>query len=203
MEVRHLIKRSPASPSPPGDSGPRPGVVDAGLPVANSDGSAVDKLAANAVADVQAFWKKELPVDFDKEFTPVKGLISLVRIGTPPQQGAQGGIGGFAAIAEIALRFALAVEHATGHAVDGPSTGQLTACQTGMWAGTITPGDQGALQLSPGDLDEAVAEMLMGSSLIAADVNGATVPSGFARVQAFRDGFTSAGPAICASKYGS
>ncbi|GAA3432900.1 neutral zinc metallopeptidase [Kutzneria kofuensis] len=428
-----------------GDSGPRPGVADAGLPVANSDGSAVDKLAANAVADVQAFWEKELPADFGKEFAPVKGLVSydstgpalkvcnsstaglvnafycqaddsvswdrgqllprlddsfgpmavvavlahelghavqfrlgsvnqatptivkeqqadcyagtffrnvaegrsphfqlstgpglnqilatlffirdsagtsaqadgahgdafdrvtafqlgfsngakrcaqidvrevqnriteqqfapddrdqglgkgnlrvsdqsalrdlqttlraafprsdarivagqqscsdakttspaaycpgtntisldltnLVRIGTPPRQGAKGGIGDFAAFAEIASRFALAVEHSTGHTVDGPSTGQLTACLTGMWAGTITPGHQGALQLSPGDLDEAVAEMLMGSSLIAADVNGATVPSGFARVQAFRDGFTSAGPAICASKYGS
>jgi len=71
-----------------------------------------------------------------------------------------------------------------------------------MWAGTITPEHQGALQLSPGDLDEAVAEMLTGSSLIAADVNGRTVPSGFARVEAFRDGFTSTGPAICTSKYG-
>ncbi|MEV6610435.1 neutral zinc metallopeptidase [Kutzneria sp. NPDC051319] len=129
-------------------------------------------------------------------------LANLVRIGTPPQKGSKGGIGDFAAFAEIASRFALAVEHASGHAVDGPATGQLTACLTGMWAGTITPQHQGALQLSPGDLDEAVGEMLMGESLIAADVDGATVPSGFARVQAFRDGFTSTGPAICTSKYG-
>ena len=425
-----------------GDSGPRPGVADAGLPIANSDGSAVDKLAENAVADVQAFWAKELPADFGKEFTPVKQLISydstgqplkvcnsstaglvnafycqlddtvswdrgqllpqlndsfgpmavvavlahelghavqfrlgsvnqatptivkeqqadcyagtffrsvaegqaphfqlstgpglnqimatlffirdtagssaqangahgdafdrvtafqlgfsggakrcaqidvnevqsriteqqfdpndrdqglgkgnlrvndqsalrdlqttlkatfpqgqlvtgqqscsdakatspaafcpstnqisldlnnLVRIGTPPTKGAKGGIGDFAAFAEIASRFALSYEHATGHALDGASTGQFTACLTGMWAGTITPEHQGALQLSPGDLDEAVAEMLTGSSLIAADVNGKSVPSGFARVQAFRDGFTSTGPAICTSKYG-
>jgi len=128
-------------------------------------------------------------------------LTNLARIGTPPRQGAKGGIGDFAAFAEIASRYALAVEHATGHPVDGPATGQLTACLTGMWAGTITPEHHGALQLSPGDLDEAVAEMLMGASLIAADVNGAGVPSGFARVQAFRDGFTSTGPAICTSKY--
>jgi predicted metalloprotease len=129
-------------------------------------------------------------------------LSNLVRIGTPPQKGAKGGIGDFAAFAEIASRFALSYEHGTGHALDGPSTGQLTACLTGMWAGTITPQHQGALQLSPGDLDEAVGEMLMGESLIAADVDGAKVPSGFARVQAFRDGFTSTGPAICTSKYG-
>jgi predicted metalloprotease len=129
-------------------------------------------------------------------------ITNLGRIGTPPQQGTKGGIGDFAAFAEIASRFALAVEHATGHAVDGASTGQLTACLTGMWAGTITPAHRGVLQLSPGDLDEAVAEMLNGSSLIAADVNGAAVPSGFARVEAFRDGFTSTGPAICVSKYG-
>ena len=129
-------------------------------------------------------------------------LANLVRIGTPPQKGAKGGIGDFAAFAEIASRFALSYEHSTGHALDGPSTGQLTACLTGMWAGTITPQHQGALQLSPGDLDEAVAEMLTGSSLIAADVNGSSVPSGFARVEAFRDGFTSTGPAICTSKYG-
>ncbi|MFI9385830.1 neutral zinc metallopeptidase [Kutzneria sp. NPDC052558] len=128
-------------------------------------------------------------------------LTNLVRIGTPPQKGAKGGIGDFAAFAEIASRFALAYEHGTGHALDGPSTGQLTACLTGMWAGTITPERQGALQLSPGDLDEAVAEMLAGSSLIAADVNGRSVPSGFARVEAFRDGFTSTGLAICTSKY--
>ncbi|WP_236809179.1 neutral zinc metallopeptidase [Amycolatopsis albispora] len=74
-----------------------------------------------------------------------------------------------------------------------------TACLTGFWAATLTAGT--ALRLSPGDLDEAVAEMLAPDSLIAADARGAALPAGFARVAAFRDGFAAAEPAACAAAY--
>ncbi|MEU4470091.1 neutral zinc metallopeptidase [Micromonospora sp. NPDC023888] len=128
-------------------------------------------------------------------------LAELARIGTPPDQGTGGGLGDFAAFAEVASRYALAVQHAAGYPLTGLSTAQRTACLTGVWAATITAGRGALLQLSPGDLDEAVAEMLRPRSLIAADVNGAGIPSGFARVEAFRDGFTGGGATPCLQKY--
>ena len=39
--------------------------------------------AANAVADVQAFWEKELPADFGKDFAPVRQLTSYDSTGQP------------------------------------------------------------------------------------------------------------------------
>ncbi|MEU8216325.1 neutral zinc metallopeptidase [Micromonospora taraxaci] len=127
-------------------------------------------------------------------------LAELARLGTSPEQG-QGGIGDFGAFAEVASRYALATQHGAGFPLTGLATAQRTACLSGVWAATVRAGRGAVLQLSPGDLDEAVAEMLAPRSLIAADVNGAGVPSGFARVEAFRDGFTADTPALCLSKY--
>ncbi|MEJ2859395.1 MULTISPECIES: neutral zinc metallopeptidase [unclassified Saccharothrix] len=126
-------------------------------------------------------------------------LQDLVKIGTPPKRGQKGGIGDFAAFAEIASRYALSIQKATGYPLEGPAAGLRTACLTGAWAGTTTD-PKAKLRLSSGDLDEAVAELLADKSLIAADVNGTVVPSGFARVEAFRDGFFDGG-GLCTRKY--
>ncbi|WP_433264403.1 neutral zinc metallopeptidase [Actinosynnema sp. CS-041913] len=126
-------------------------------------------------------------------------LPDLAKIGTPPKRGQKGGIGDFAAFAEIASRFALSIQKATGYSLEGPAAGLRTACLTGAWAGTTTE-SSARLRLSSGDLDEAVAELLADRSLIAADVNGTVVPSGFARVEAFRDGFFE-GSGLCTRKY--
>ena len=127
-------------------------------------------------------------------------LPELTKIGAVPKKGQQGGIGDFAAFAEIASRFALSIQKATGYPLEGPAAGLRTACLTGAWAGTTTKGTS-KLRLSSGDLDEAVAELLTDKSLIAADVNGTLVPSGFARVEAFRDGFFDGQTGICTRKY--
>ncbi|GLZ35361.1 aminopeptidase [Lentzea sp. NBRC 105346] len=126
-------------------------------------------------------------------------LPGLVRVGTPPKKGQKGGIGDFAAFAVIASRFSLSIQKATGFRLDDEAAGQRTACLTGAWAGE-TNKPTAELKLSPGDLDEAVAELLADNSLIAADVNGQTVPSGFARVEAFGDGFFG-GSSTCVRKY--
>ncbi|TWP53514.1 aminopeptidase [Lentzea tibetensis] len=126
-------------------------------------------------------------------------LPGLVRIGTPPKKGQKGGIGDFAAFAVIASRFSLSIQKATGFKLDDEAAGQRTACLTGAWAGEANK-PTAELRLSPGDLDEAVSELLADDSLIAADVNGATVPSGFARVEAFGDGFFG-GSSTCVRKY--
>jgi predicted metalloprotease len=127
-------------------------------------------------------------------------LKDLVKIGTPPGRNRAGGIGDFAAFAEVAARYALGVQRAAGQGIEGRVAAQRTACLTGMWASTLMSGGK-ALQLSPGDLDEAVGEMLADRSLIAADVNGDSVPAGFARVEAFRDGFSSGRVEVCAERY--
>jgi predicted metalloprotease len=98
-----------------------------------------------------------------------------------------GGLGDFAAFAEIASRYVLAIQKAKDAPLDDEQAGLRTACLTGAWAKYTNT--KGELRLAVGDLDEAVAELLQEHSLIAADVNGKQVKSGFARVEAFRRGY--------------
>jgi predicted metalloprotease len=110
-------------------------------------------------------------------------------------------LGDFAAFAEIVSRFTLSVQRAAGLPLTGLPAAQRTACLTGAWAATVRADQDSELLLEPGDLDEAVAEMLGEDSRIAADQDGLSVPSGFARVQAFRDGFTGGVANGCAALY--
>lgn len=117
------------------------------------------------------------------------GLVRLSRIGD------------FAAFGAVASRYAVAAQDAAKLPVEGLAAGQRTACLTGFWASTIVRGRDAALELSPGDLDEAVVELLSQGSLIAGDANGVTVPSGFARVEAFREGFLNGSANTCKIRY--
>ncbi|MFC7617090.1 neutral zinc metallopeptidase [Actinokineospora soli] len=136
-------------------------------------------------------------------------LEELAKIATPPKRGEEpgvdgNGIGDFAAFAEIVSRYALGVQKGAGATLEGETAGLRTACLVGAWAEfTVdkTPGDgDRQLHLAVGDLDEAVAELLQENSLIAADINGKQVPSGFARVEAFRIGYHD-GDAGCARAF--
>ena len=115
------------------------------------------------------------------------------------------GLGDFAAFAEVASRYALAVQKYLGIPLDDKNAGLRTACLTGAWAGVIrhhtsvNPTEQ--LLLGPGDLDEAVAELLSPTSMIAAGIDGNRVAAGFARVQSFQDGFLQ-GSTVCTSQFG-
>ncbi|MCP2167010.1 aminopeptidase [Goodfellowiella coeruleoviolacea] len=127
----------------------------------------------------------------------------LMAIGATPGRGSTG-LGDFAAFAEVASRYTLAVQKAAGLPLDNQTTALRTACLTGAWArATVTGTDnpENKLRLSPGDLDEAVGELLREESLIAADVNGESVKAGFARVESFRVGFLDGQPA-CAKQFG-
>jgi hypothetical protein len=128
---------------------------------------------------------------------------ALARIGTPSRRGQGGGIGDFAAFGEVASRYALSVEKAVGLPLDDANAGLRTACLTGAWAGVAgqSRDPENTLRLSPGDLDEAIAELLADGSLIASDVNGTPVPAGYARVEAFRVGYLQ-GSGACTSKFG-
>lgn len=126
----------------------------------------------------------------------------LITIATPPKEGAEpgadgAGIGDFAAFAEIASRYTLAIQKSIGADIADKNAGLRTACLTGAWTKLTIDKDPNEedkkLHLAVGDLDEAVAELLQDDSLIAADVNGKQVESGFARVEAFRRGYMEGG----------
>ena len=133
---------------------------------------------------------------------------ALNRLATLPPDDVLGvsdtGLGDFAAFAEVASRYALAVQKTLGIPLDDRNAGLRTACLTGAWAGVIrhrfSDGPTQQLLLGPGDLDEAVAELLSPNSLIAADVNGNRVPAGFARVSAFQVGFLQ-GSKVCTTQF--
>jgi predicted metalloprotease len=131
-------------------------------------------------------------------------LDKLKAIAQPPKEGAQpgadgAGIGDFAALAEIASRYSLAIQKQVGFPLDDENAGLRTACLTGAWTESTIDEDpnspDGKLHLAVGDLDEAMAELLQDDSLIAADINGTQVQSGFARVEAFRIGYADGDPA--------
>jgi predicted metalloprotease len=136
-------------------------------------------------------------------------LGSLNQLATLPPNDQLGrgtpGLGDFAAFAEVASRFALAVQHAAHLPMDDKNAGLRTACLTGAWAGVIrhriSTGPTQQLLLGPDDLDEAVAELLAPTSMIAADVHGNRVPAGFARVTSFQDGFLQ-GSTVCTRQFG-
>ncbi len=115
----------------------------------------------------------------------------------------QTGRGDFAAFGEIASRYALAVQKGVGASVDGPNTGLRTACLVGAWAQFASSSQKtgsAELRLSPGDLDEAIGEMLEENSVIAADVNGEAPTVGFDRVSAMQEGYLQ-GSSVCSKTY--
>ncbi|WP_420910892.1 metallopeptidase [Rhodococcus sp. OK519] len=63
-------------PATGGPSGPRDGVPDAQIAVSGTDGSDVDALAANAIADIEDYWAVEYPNVFKGTFAPVSELLS-------------------------------------------------------------------------------------------------------------------------------
>src|SRR5690606_12323707 len=92
----------------------------------------------------------------------------------------------------LASRFVLALQREHGGvALNDAKAALRTACLTGvattkLSAGVVTS-DGTSISLTAGDLDEAVSGMLT-NGLVASDVHGETVPSGFSRIDAYRLG---------------
>jgi predicted metalloprotease len=110
-----------------------------------------------------------------------------------------GGMGDFAAFSEIASRYAMGIQKGVGASIDNPNAGLRTACLVGAWAAVTNR--PGKLRLSPGDLDEAIADLLQPNSLISADVNGKRPANGFERVEALRRGYLEGSP-VCSRQFG-
>ena len=95
------------------------------------------------------------------------------------------------ALSMVTSRYMLALEHERGLTLDTAAAAMRTACLTGVAQRKISEnirlpsGNQ--LVLGAGDLDEAVSGLLT-NPVVASDVNGTAVPSGFTRILAFRTG---------------
>jgi hypothetical protein len=92
----------------------------------------------------------------------------------------------------VVSRYALAAQKEKGVSLDTPQAALRTACLTGVGQAGMSqpvnlPSGNTSLQLTAGDLDEAVAGLLT-NGLAASNVNGGTVPAGFTRIVAFRSG---------------
>jgi predicted metalloprotease len=92
----------------------------------------------------------------------------------------------------LVSRYMQAIQHARrGVPLDNAEAALRTACLTGVatvkMSKTVTTPDGNSIALTAGDVDEAVSGILT-NGLVASDVNGESVPSGFSRIDAFRVG---------------
>jgi hypothetical protein len=98
------------------------------------------------------------------------------------------------ALSLVTSRYALAVQQARGEPLNTPATALRTACLTGVaqraMAEEITLPSGHNIMLAAGDMDEAVGGLLT-NGIAASTIDGSTVPAGFTRIEAFRDGLFS------------
>ena len=95
------------------------------------------------------------------------------------------------ALSMVTSRYVLALQREKGLALNSPVAAMRTACLTGVaqrqMADPIRGPSGSQLVLGAGDLDEAVSGLLT-NGIVATDVSGTSVPSGFTRILAFRTG---------------
>ncbi len=121
-------------------------------------------------------------------------LEGLQKLGTPSSpDGIEPVLSGDnSAYSVLISRYMMSLQHQHGGlALDTAEAGLRTACLTGLATTKLADGvntpDGNTVALTAGDLDEAVAGLLT-NGLAAGDVNGASVPAGFSRIDAFRIG---------------
>jgi predicted metalloprotease len=125
--------------------------------------------------------------------TIVVDLAEMQALASPSDEVEVGGLAGGdnTAFSVLISRYALALQQARGLVLDNAEAALRTACLTGVATAKMTKpvtlpnGD--TILLTAGDVDEAVSGILT-NGLAASDVNGESVPSGFARIDAFRVG---------------
>ncbi|MFA5708764.1 peptidase [Mycolicibacterium sp.] len=112
----------------------------------------------------------------------------LAQIGTPADESEQVLLqGDNTALSAVASRYVLALQQERGVGLESGVAGMRTACLTGVAQSEMAQGSDLPLVLGTGDLDEAVSGILT-NGIVASDVGGGVVPSGFTRISAFRSG---------------
>lgn len=108
--------------------------------------------------------------------------------------------GDYSAYSVVVSRYVLALQDQRGNVrLDGLDAAMRTACLTGLATKRLSAKTVD-FQVYGGDLDEAVAGVLT-NGFAASDVDGAPVPSGFARVNAFRSGVLGSTEDNCYSQW--
>jgi predicted metalloprotease len=186
----------------------------------------VNKLAIQAIADLQAYWGKEFPQLYGKDYEPVKGGFYAVIPSSgdlPPCASAADEISGNAfycatkdvvawdaegLLPELKDKYGdfvipVVLAHEWGHAVQGRS--DFTArtvtkeLQADCFAGAWAKHakDDGVFKVTAADLDTALAGILdLRDTPGTSNIDPNAHGSGFDRVSAFQDGFES-GPEKC------
>jgi predicted metalloprotease len=126
--------------------------------------------------------------------TIVVDLDELRVMGAPTDVPEAGGLasGDNTAYSVLVSRYMQAIQQQHGGVVlDNAEAALRTACLTGVatakMSEEVTTPDGNTIALTAGDVDEAVSGILT-NGLVASDVNGESVPSGFSRIDAFRVG---------------
>lgn len=117
-------------------------------------------------------------------------LDALRQLGTPASEQQHVLLqGDNSAISVLTSRYMLALQRQRGARLDSEAAALRTACLTGVAQSKLAdPRSSGnQLVLGAGDIDEAVSGLLT-NGIVASDVHGMTVPSGFTRILAFRAG---------------
>ncbi|MGV0834006.1 neutral zinc metallopeptidase [Mycolicibacterium thermoresistibile] len=115
-------------------------------------------------------------------------LASLRRIGKPADESQQVLLqGDNTALSAVISRYVLALQHERGFSLESGAAAMRTACLTGVAQHQMAERKDLPLTLGTGDLDEAVSGLLT-NGVVASDVHGGVVPSGFTRISAFRSG---------------
>jgi len=118
----------------------------------------------------------------------------LAKMGTQNDNEDSGGLasGDNTAYSVLVSRYMLAIQQERGGLkLDNAEAALRTACLTGVatakMSKDVTTPDGNTVALTAGDVDEALSGILT-NGLVASDVNGESVPSGFSRIDAFRVG---------------
>ena len=126
--------------------------------------------------------------------TIVVDLPELEVMGAQSDDADGGGVlsGDNTAYSVLVSRYMQAIQHERGGLVlDNAEAALRTACLTGVattkMSKAVSTPDGNTIALTAGDVDEAVSGILT-NGLVASDVNGESVPSGFSRIDAFRVG---------------
>lgn len=117
-------------------------------------------------------------------------MAELQAMGTPSSDGGLA-VGDNSAYSVLMSRYMQAIQHEQGLELTSADAALRTACLTGVATAKLsrpvsTP-DGNSITLTAGDVDEAVSGLLT-NGVVASDVNGESVPSGFSRIDAFRLG---------------
>lgn len=118
--------------------------------------------------------------------------LEVLGMQSDPREGGGLATGDNNAYSVLMSRYALAIQQERGGvALDSAEAALRTACLTGVatvkLSKNVTTPDGNTIALTAGDVDEAVSGILT-NGLVASDVNGESVPSGFSRIDAFRVG---------------